>query len=188
MMMYSTVCKQNDNTDHQICKFLTTGFSGILKGWWDNALTDLQRNEVLTAYKTETNPITKTETQKEDVCYTLVQVILHHFVGPGNIIFDRGRELLQNLRCPSLTHFRWYKDVFLMKVMQRSSANSEHWKAKFVDVLPNLLAERVRKSLRDKHNKVSIPYNNLSYGFIISVIIQEGLSLCNDLKLQHQMK
>lgn len=30
MMMYSTVYKQNNNTDHQIDTFITTGFTGTL--------------------------------------------------------------------------------------------------------------------------------------------------------------
>ncbi|HEX7868547.1 MAG TPA: hypothetical protein VF455_00395, partial [Chryseobacterium sp.] len=89
---------------------------------------------------------------------------------------------------PSLTHFRWYKDVFLIKVMQRSDANSEHWKAKFVDGVPTFFAEKVRKKLRDKHDRMSIPYDQYSYGHLISVIIEEGLSLCNDMKLQQLIK
>ncbi|KAF6148625.1 hypothetical protein GIB67_042584 [Kingdonia uniflora] len=26
---------------------------------------------------------------------------------------ERNRELLQNLRCPSLTHFKWHKDAYM---------------------------------------------------------------------------
>lgn len=188
IMMYATLCKQNDNTDHQICRFLVNEFTGILKGWWDNALTAIQRTKILQYYKEELNPITSLLTRREDACYTLVQAILHHFVGPGQMNTKRSRELLQNLCCPSLTHFRWYKDVFLMKVMQRSDANSEHWKAKFIDGLPTFFAEKVRKKLRDKHDRMSIPYDQYSYGHLISVIIEEVLSLCNDIKLQQLMK
>ncbi|KAL7248979.1 hypothetical protein ACSBR1_011198 [Camellia fascicularis] len=49
-----------------------------------------------------------------------------HFIGLGVGTSNRGRTLLQNLLCPSLTHFCRYKNVFLIKVMQRADANSEH--------------------------------------------------------------
>ena len=72
--------------------------------------------------------------------------------------------------------------------MQRYDANNKHWKAKFIDGLPNLFTERVRKRLREMHDGISIPYNQYTYGQLTSVILQEGLSLCNDLKLQQQLK
>ena len=72
--------------------------------------------------------------------------------------------------------------------MQRSDANSEHWKAKFIDGLPPLFAERVRQKLRDNNDGQNIPYNSYTYGYIISVITQVGLSICNDMKLQYQLK
>lgn len=75
-----------------------------------------------------------------------------------------------------------------MKVMQWADANSKHWKAKFIDGLPTFFAEKVRKRLRDKNNGMNILYNNYTYGQLIAIIIEEGLSLCNDLKLQYQMK
>ena len=70
-----------------------------------------------------------------------------------------------------------------MKVMQRSDANSEHWKAKFIDGLPSLFVEKVRKKLRDKNNSINIPYDQYNYGMLIGIVIDEGLALCNDLKL-----
>ncbi|KAL7238652.1 hypothetical protein ACSBR2_004695 [Camellia fascicularis] len=51
---------------------------------------------------------------------------LFTFCWPEVANTDRGREFLQNLRCPSLIHFQWYKDVFLLKVMQRGDASSDH--------------------------------------------------------------
>ncbi|KAL7168081.1 hypothetical protein ACSBR2_038512 [Camellia fascicularis] len=145
MMMYATVCRQYSNSDHAIVKFIINGFTGQLKGWWDNILTPQQHNEILTSVKLEVDPTTQQPVQTEDAVYTLIQTIILHFVGTSTSSSDRSRELLQNLRCPSLTHFRWYKDVFLIKVTQRPDANSSHWKAKFIDGLPTLFAERVRK-------------------------------------------
>ncbi|XP_028111364.1 uncharacterized protein LOC114309755 [Camellia sinensis] len=188
MMMYATVCHQYSNNDQAIAKFIINGFTGVLKGWWDNIMTPIQQTEILTAIKLELDPTTNQQVQQPDAVYTLIQTIIYHFVGTSTSTQDRGRELLQNLRCPSLTHFRWYKDVFLLKVTQRPDANSTHWKAKFIDGLPTLFAERVRKKLWDRHDRMSIPYEQYTYGQLCSIITDEGLSLCNDLKLHYQMK
>ncbi|KAG5631797.1 hypothetical protein H5410_003514 [Solanum commersonii] len=96
------------------------------------------------------------------------------------------RTLLQNLRCKSLTSFRYYKDIFLCRVMKLPECNSTHWKSKFIDGLPTLFAERVRRYLRgDDH---TINYDNYTYGKLISACVQEGLSLCNEIKLNQQIK
>ena len=127
--MYATICKQNNNSDHQIVKFNVNGFTGIFNGWQDNVLTSTQQNEILNAIKTETDPATNTVVHHEDAVYTLVQTIIYHFIGIDTVSSDRSRELLQKLRCPSLTHIHWYNDVFLMKVMQRPDRNNERRKS-----------------------------------------------------------
>ncbi|KAG5580834.1 hypothetical protein H5410_051461 [Solanum commersonii] len=62
----------------------------------------------------------------------------------------------------------------------------EFWKAKFIDGLPPLFAERVKKTLRDPQG--IIPYNNYTYGKLIGACTQEGINLCNELKLSRQLK
>ena len=146
MLMYSTICKANNNSDANIANFIIAGFTGQLKGWWDNILTPLQRNEILTAKKLiqTTAPDTKIVTAEyfEDSVYTLIQTILKHFVGSAFHTMDCSRELLINLRCPTLTHFRWYKDVFLSKIMHRSDGNLSFWKEKYIsDFQPYLRKE-----------------------------------------------
>ncbi|KAG5573150.1 hypothetical protein H5410_062916 [Solanum commersonii] len=92
--------------------------------------------------------------------------IIEHFSGRWSDNSETIRTLLQNLRCKSLTSFRYYKDVFLCRVMELPECNSTHWKSKFIDGLPTLFAERVRRSLRgDDH---SINYDNYTYGKLIS--------------------
>uniref|UniRef100_A0A7N0VEJ1 Uncharacterized protein n=1 Tax=Kalanchoe fedtschenkoi TaxID=63787 RepID=A0A7N0VEJ1_KALFE len=88
--------------------------------------------------------------------------------------------------CKTLTDFRRYKDVFLNRVMELSESNSSHWKSKFIDGLPHLFAERVRKILRK--DNITIPYDNYIYGQLIQACVQEGLSLCNEIKLNQQIK
>ncbi|KAG5619527.1 hypothetical protein H5410_004745 [Solanum commersonii] len=62
----------------------------------------------------------------------------------------------------------------------------EHWKAKFIDGLPPLFAERVRKALRGSHGE--IPYKDCTYGKLIGTCTQEGLNLCNELHMSRQLK
>ncbi|KAG5586676.1 hypothetical protein H5410_047110 [Solanum commersonii] len=62
----------------------------------------------------------------------------------------------------------------------------EFWKAKFINGLPSLFAERVKNTLRDPQG--IIPYNNFTYGKLIGACTQEGINLCNELKLSRQLK
>ncbi|KAF9602028.1 hypothetical protein IFM89_024785 [Coptis chinensis] len=184
----ASVCKAHGNTDADVCRFISHGFVGILKGWWDNVLTHEQRDEIYNSTKVEFSSEANQNISISDAVYTLCLTIVHHFIGPEGLSAEKNREMLQNLRCPTLSHFRWYKDVFLAKVLQLHDANSEHWKSKFIDGLPNFFAEKVRKKLRDLNGGSNISYESHTYGSLISQVIQEGLSLCNDLKLQHQLK
>jgi len=73
----------------------------------------------------------------------------------------------------------------MSRVMELPENKYEHWKAKFIDG-PPLFAERVRKVLRNNHGE--IPYKDYTYGKLIGVCTQEGLNLCNELKLSRQLK
>ncbi|XP_074314371.1 uncharacterized protein LOC141649582 [Silene latifolia] len=152
-----------------------------LKGWWDNFLNQEARTTVL-----DTKVDMPDGTQKENAMYTLAVNIIEHFTGRYSDNNENIRTLLQNLRCKTLTDFRWYKDTFLSRVMELPEANSDHWKSKFVDGLPHLFAERIRNNLRNGYT--SIPYHTYTYGSIIGTCIQEGLNLCNELKLNQQLK
>ncbi|KAG5595777.1 hypothetical protein H5410_037009, partial [Solanum commersonii] len=136
MLMYSTICKTNKNSDKTIADMITAGFTGQLKGWWDNYLNQEQRDRVLLAVKQEGDQVT------QNAVYTLVLNIIEHFSG------------------------RW--------VMELPECNNTHWKSKFIDGLPTLFAERVRKAIRgDNH---SINYDDYTYEKLISAYVQEGLS------------
>ena len=52
MTMVSTAYKLNNRLpDHAIAQTIVAGFTGQLKGWWDNYLTFDDRNSILKAYK-----------------------------------------------------------------------------------------------------------------------------------------
>ena len=186
MLMYASICKANGNNDSDIAKFIINGFTGVLYGWWHNSLNLTQKEEILSATRIETEG--NQSSVQEDSTYTLVATVVTHFLGNMPQREERGRELLQNLRCPSLTHFRWYKDVFLSKVMLRDDVNSSFWKAKFIDGLPPIFSEKVRQHLREQNDGFNIPYDFLTYGQITGACTQVGLNICNDMKLQHQLK
>ena len=57
MTMVSTAYQTaNDASDEAITNLLIAGFSGQLKGWWDNYLLSEEKNVILTSVKTE--PVT----------------------------------------------------------------------------------------------------------------------------------
>ncbi|XP_070010111.1 uncharacterized protein [Nicotiana sylvestris] len=160
MLMYSTIYKVNKNTDRAIAEMIIAGFTGQLKGWWDNYLTQDRRFQIMHATKTEDDKIV------QNSVYSLVMNIIEHFSGRWSDNSETIWTMLQNLRCKTLTSFRCYKDVFLSRVMELPESNSTHWKSKFIDGLPPLFAERIRKVLRG--TGMSIDYNNYSYGKLFS--------------------
>ena len=44
----------------------------------------------------------------------LIFTIIKHFIGTPSNITERIHDQLSNLTCPSLSDFRWYKDVFYL--------------------------------------------------------------------------
>ena len=180
MMMYSTIARNAGNDDKKIANMLIAGFTGQLKGWWDNYLSIQDQQIILNTVKTEDG------VNVSKAVYTLMVNIIEHFTGRWSDNSENIRSLLNGLRCRTLTSFRWYKDTFLSRVMELRDCNSVYWKSKFIDGLPNLFADRVKKQLRNSNS--TIPYEEYTYGKLIGTCIQEGLSLCNDIKLNHQIK
>mgnify|MGYP001763295472 FL=1 len=168
MLMYSTIAKNTGNSDKQVANMLIAGFTGQLKGWWDNYVDEKTQQAILNTVKTE-NGITT-----PNVVYTLTCTIIEHFTGRWSDNSENIRTLLNGLFCKTLTSFRWYKDTFLSRVMELNDCNSVYWKSKFIDGLPNLFAERVKNQLRIDN---TIPYEDYTYGKLIGTCIQEGLSL-----------
>nr|XP_016464016.1 PREDICTED: uncharacterized protein LOC107787014 [Nicotiana tabacum] len=166
-----------------------SGFTGQLRGWWDNYLTLEERAMVINATASDEgvdNLGMALVANREDVVYTLILTILEHFNGRFTNQHETVRTLLNGLRCRTLGEFRWYKDTFMSRVMELPENKFDHWKAKFIDGLPSLFAERVRKTLRGSYGE--IPYNDYTYGKMIGICTQEGLNLCNELRLSRQLK
>jgi hypothetical protein len=140
------------------------------------------------AYKTDiAGNIIKNEHNQpiEDAVNTLIFAITKHFVGDPSVYRENIYDSLEHLKCHTLTDFRWYKDVFLSRVLIRTDNRALYWKEKFIGGLPKYFAHKVREKLNnDGHND----YTNLTYGEIINAIKHIGLNLCNDIRLTNQLK
>ena len=190
MTMASNAYKSHNKDDEQkVFKALISGFTGSLKGWWDMYVSPEEREIIFNAKKTiikkENN--LEVETEVNDCVNTLIFAILKNFVGNPTAYQDRSATVLLNLNCRKLQDFRWYKDIFLSKVMLRSDCKEAYWKERFIAGLPKLFAERIRNKLNAEFNN-SIPYKELTYGEIINYVNQEGLAICSDLKLKAKIK
>ena len=184
MTLLTNVYKNHGKLDHQIAHLIVTGFTGQLKSWWDHYLNNDDRNEILTAVKREINgSVIMTDKQpSQDVVNTLIFTITKHFVGDPNQYKEWVSDFLINLRCPQLSNFRWYKDVFISKVLSRNDCQQSYWKEKFIAGLPYFFAQKVRLELANNDDG-TIDYPKLSD--IISSINKIGLWLCNDLRLKN---
>lgn len=70
--------------------------------------------------------------------------------------------------------------------MVREDCNDNFWKEKFIYGLPTLFVDKIHAYFCAKHGRV-IPYDMYIYSEPTTEIIGQGLQLCNDLKLHHQL-
>ena len=188
-----TAYKMRGSSDTDAANMIIAGFTGMLKHWWDNYCTDEVKHLIITATANETvvkmegNTQTTSTQTREDACATLLYHIAKHFIGEPKLFQDRSLQILSNLSCPNLDNFIHYRHAFLSKVMIRPDCNLDYWKERFISGLPPLFADKVRTKIQDRNNG-SIPYNNLTYGDLVSTINIVALELRTDIKLRHQLK
>ena len=72
--------------------------------------------------------------------------------------------------------------------MLREDSNQPFWKGKFLTGLPTLFGEKVRTEIQEHFGTNQIPYQELTYGELVSFTQREGLKICQDLKLQKHLK
>ncbi|KAL4203518.1 hypothetical protein AMTRI_Chr01g128390 [Amborella trichopoda] len=177
------------NPDQEVAKAIVNGFTGWLRGWWDFYVDDETNHRILnntrqwTVRNKQNQEVIYTES---DVVNTLIYTITLHFVGSTALLAARSEDLLSNLRCPTLSHYKWYKDVFFSRLLIREDCQLDHWKEKFIAGLPYLFAEKVKERLRKKHNGI-IVYSSYTLGELSAEICAEGLALCTDMKLKRQL-
>ncbi|KAG4968216.1 hypothetical protein JHK87_033867 [Glycine soja] len=89
--------------------------------------------------------------------------------------------------CRTLADFRWYRDTFLTRVYTREDSQQSFWKEKFLAGLLRLLGDKIRDKIRSQSVNGDIPYDNLSYGQLISYVQKLALKICQDDKIQRQL-
>ena len=146
--------------DHNVVQLSLACFFGTLKYWWDYCLNDKERFFIQTSVNEE---------EKQNAVLRLMYAITKYFIGDPRLFEERNSEIFQNLKCRTLSDFRWYHDVFLSKVMSRHDARAPYWKEMFIYGLPRALTEKVQETLREKHNR-TIPYKDLTYEDLISEV------------------
>ena len=177
-MTMASTAYLTDGDDHNAVHLILAGFSRTLKYWWENCLNDKERFYVQTSVNEE---------GEQYAVLRLMYAITKHFIGDPRVFEEKNSEILQNLRCRTLSDFKWYHDVLLAKVMTRGDARAPYWKEKFLYELSRALTENVQETLREKYNG-TISYGDLTYGDLIGEVKREGLKLCSQLRLQHQVK
>ncbi|KAH1256619.1 polyprotein [Glycine max] len=191
MTMVATAYQtSHECSEETIIDILVAGFSGQLKGWWDNYLTNEEKSKIYSAVKTDLNgKVITNDDDKEipDAVNTLIFTIAQHFIGDPSFWKDRSAELLSNLKCRTLADFRWYRDTFLTRVYTREDSQQPFWKEKFLAGLPRSLGDKVRDKIRSQSANGDIPYENLSYGQLISYVQKLALKICQDDKIQKQL-
>ncbi|KAH9792312.1 hypothetical protein KPL71_004068 [Citrus sinensis] len=181
---------QSGTSDKAIAEILIAGFTGQLKGWWDHLLTKLQQLDIFNAIQIDENgaPILdEFNNPIQDAVVTLILTISLHFIGDPSHLRDNNAELLHNLRCRKLSEFQDYKTTFFTRLFLRDDVNHVTWKEKFLTGLPTLLGEKVRNSIKTLYDN-RVPYDELTYGELVSFVNKEGLKICQDLKLQRRLK
>ncbi|KAL4606808.1 hypothetical protein ACB092_09G130500 [Castanea dentata] len=156
--------------------------------WWDSHLTEESKESIKHSVKKDNEgmPIFYENINRgiPDGVNTLVYTILKHFVGTPSNVSSQISDYLNNLRCPTMSDYRWYQDVFISRVMLRKDSTKPYWKERFIDGLPPIFAYKVKQELIGKND--SIDYDNLTYGDIFSTIKKLGINMCNDEKLLKQ--
>ncbi|QHO07564.1 polyprotein [Arachis hypogaea] len=189
-MVGTTYQAAHETSEEAIANVIVFGFSGQLKGWWDNYLSDGQKQSIFSAIKLndQNEPIIEDDGEPiPNAVNTLIFTIASHFIGDPSLWKDRSAELLSNLRCKTLSDFRWYKDTFLTRVYTREDSQQPFWKEKFLTRLPKSLGDKVRGKIRSLTPNGIIPYDELSYGQLISFIQKVALKICQDDKIQRQL-
>ena len=115
----------NENRPHiEVVELLVLGFTGKLLSWWNHYLTEESKEEIKSAVQKDKDkcPIFDETIGRgvPDGVNTLIYTITRHFIGTPSNITTRIHDQLSNLRCPTLSDYKWYKDVFTTKVMLRS--------------------------------------------------------------------
>ena len=97
---------------------LAIGFAGQMKNWGDNFLDAETREKILNHHYTKPKD-DATVVIIEEGPEMLIHTITLHLIGNPKKEQASFKTIFINLRCPTLSDYRWYKDVFLTNVLKR---------------------------------------------------------------------
>ena len=133
-MVANSYMTNHQLTHAEIIDLLVIGFSGKLKSWWEKHLIEESRDLIKHSVKKDEvgNPIFDERIGMgiPNGVNSLVFTIITHFIGTLSNITSRIHDQLSNLKCPIMSDFRWYEDVFTSRVMLREDSNKPYWKKK----------------------------------------------------------
>ncbi|KAG9450458.1 hypothetical protein H6P81_010423 [Aristolochia fimbriata] len=190
MLIYSNVCRSRGMTEPIVVNQIVAGLSGDLYGWWYNYLDEPYRNHILYAVKTDASgaPLLDSEDKPiSDAVMSLLASIVSNFSWDPSRQTETTKYLLHNIRCRTLTDLNWYITTFRSRVMTLPDAANPYWKQRFIEGLPTQFATKVKEGLRQNPNE-EVNWNSLHYGHLQAACTQQGLALCNDLRLKKQLK
>lgn len=102
-----------------IVAVLAYGFTGQLKGRWDNYLSPDERDEIINHKSVVGTFDDGSDKWESDGHRVLIHTITLYFLGNPKEQQANSKQVLNNLRCPTLSDYRWCRDVFMTYVMKR---------------------------------------------------------------------
>nr|KAJ0185849.1 hypothetical protein LSAT_V11C900487880 [Lactuca sativa] len=170
MTMAASAYKAHNNIQLQIVNIITSGFTGSPKGWWDFYISQEEKDYIVSAKKTIIKPENNQQIQtfEDDMVNTLTFAIIKNFVGDPTTFQEKTLEILMNLHCKNLLILDGIKTIILLKFFRD-------------------LIVKIRQKLRENFNN-TIPYQNLTYEYLINYINKERLAVCADLRFKEKLK
>ena len=113
MSIVANAYDTNQNlSQSEIDDLLATGFFGILRNWWNKHLIEESREDIRKAVKKTGDGLPifyeKIGRGEPDCVNTSIYTIIKYFVGSLSNIATRISDYLNNLRCLTMSDYRWY--------------------------------------------------------------------------------
>ncbi|KAA0050633.1 Enzymatic polyprotein [Cucumis melo var. makuwa] len=171
-------------SQREIIDALTAGFTGNLRSWWHNHLTDANREAIKDAVleKTEQGPNGDVVTIQPNSVNILVYAAIKHFVGRTTLYSDQSIEAFLGMKCPKMSDFEWYKDTFMSRLYNFTTCRDVVWKHKYVEGLPKYVREKFYSTMVINSGGTNIDWEGISYGDINSTIQNVCLEICQQQK------
>ncbi|KAA0050625.1 Enzymatic polyprotein [Cucumis melo var. makuwa] len=171
-------------SQREIVNALTAGFTGNLRSWWHNHLTDANREAIKDAVfeKMEQGPNGDVVIIQPNSINTLVYAVIKHFVGRTTLYSDQSLEALLGMKCPKMSDFKWYKDIFMSRLYNLTTCRDVVWKHKYVEGLPKYVREKFYSTMVTNSGGTDIDWEGISYRDINSTIQKVCLEICQQQK------